>query len=429
MKVGFISAFALMVTNFFMHEARFAEMESMLTFFVTGSIFFFFKGYYNRSRAAVWFSLCWLMMGFGIITKGPFALTFPLIPIAGYLWIYREKKLLVQKQFLFGIIFFLLVTLPWPIAVLKYYPHYLILVAGETIGRTITGFAHREPFYYYFTELAAALFPWIFFLPFSIALIYSKKLVSWKRNNIFLLIWVFGNIVFLSLSKSKRDYYMYPVTPAVALIIGSTWQVFWNKLKTKIKDKQSGCKKGLFAAGALFAGAALANHNAFAVNFPGIHFPKAVPFLLFAGTGMMAVVCAKAVFRRVSTEIITFISIAVLMLMSHYIYFTYTVPIRNLEDSGKGFYLHASKIVEPAVPLGFYCPYENYAFTFYASRPVETLKDKNELENFMSSNETRYVVMSKKNLKKLQPVSWKIRLTSDFSEHKSWGGYVLLCNR
>ncbi len=428
-KAGFISAFALMTANFFMHEARYAEMESMLTFFVIGSIFFFFKGYNDRPRATAWFSLCWLMMGLGMITKGPFALTFPLIPITGYLWIHKEKKLLIRKPFLFGIIFFLAVTLPWPIAVLKYYPQYLVLVFEETIGRTITGFAHREPLYYYFTQLDSTLFPWIFFLPFSIVLIYSKKLISWKRNNMFLLIWIFGNIIFLSLSKSKRDYYLYPVTPAVALLIGSTWQAFWEKVKTKVKDKQSICKKGLFAAGALFTGVACAIDNTFALNFPEMHFPKAAPFLLFAGTGLMAVVCAKAVFRHISIEKISFTCIIILMLMSHYIYFTYTVPIRNSEDSGKGFYLHTSNIIDNAIPLGFYCPYENYAFTFYASRPIVTLKDRSKLEKFMSSDETRYVVMSKRNLKKLQPLPWKIKLTSDYSEHRSWRGYVLLYNR
>jgi 4-amino-4-deoxy-L-arabinose transferase-like glycosyltransferase len=426
---GFVSAFALIVTNFFMHEARYAEMESMLTFFITGAIFFFFKGYYNRFRSTIWFSLFWLMMGFGMITKGPFALTFPLIPIIGYLWVYKEKKILIQKQFLTGILFFILLTLPWPIAVLKNYPQYLTLIFGETIGRTITGFAHREPFYYYFTQLDETLFPWIFFLPFSIVAIYSKKLASWKSRNIFLLFWVFGNLLFLTLSLSKRDYYLYSITPAIALITGSTWNLLWEKIKIKAGNKQVILKRAVFGAGGVLAGAACLLDNTFAVNFPEMHFPKTAPLLLFAGSGMIAVVCAKALLKHIVIEKIVFTVIVMLMLLSHYIYFTYTVPIRNLEDSRKGFYLHASKVVALDSPLGFYCPYENYAFTFYASRPIVTLKNQNELTDFMDSDKTCYVVMSKRNLKKLPQLPWQIKLTSEFSEHKSWRGYVLLCNR
>ncbi|MCX5904190.1 MAG: phospholipid carrier-dependent glycosyltransferase, partial [Proteobacteria bacterium] len=43
-KTGFYSALALMVTNIFIDQSRYAEMESMLSFFITSSIYFFCRG-------------------------------------------------------------------------------------------------------------------------------------------------------------------------------------------------------------------------------------------------------------------------------------------------------------------------------------------------------------------------------------------------
>ena len=49
-RIGFLAAFALLATNFFMHQARYAELEGMLTFFITASIYFFFKKDPRKAR-------------------------------------------------------------------------------------------------------------------------------------------------------------------------------------------------------------------------------------------------------------------------------------------------------------------------------------------------------------------------------------------
>lgn len=104
-RTAFFSAFALICTNFFMHQARYAELESVLTFFVTASIYCFLKGFREPSRARTWFALFFTMMGLGMMTKGPFALTFPLIPIIGHLLLYGGTGIPGRKAFLQGILF------------------------------------------------------------------------------------------------------------------------------------------------------------------------------------------------------------------------------------------------------------------------------------------------------------------------------------
>ena len=56
-RVGFWSALCLMVTNIFVAQARYVEMESMLTFFIVLSIYCFLRGYREPRRALFWFIL------------------------------------------------------------------------------------------------------------------------------------------------------------------------------------------------------------------------------------------------------------------------------------------------------------------------------------------------------------------------------------
>lgn len=428
-KVGFCSALILMVTNIFMDQVRYAEMESMLTLYITGSIYFFFRGYREPKRAKIWFSLFFVMMGLGTMTKGPFAFTFPLIPIIAYLCIYRDKKILISRSFLFGLIFFFIIMFPWLFLILKAHPKFALIVIQETIGRVATGFAHKRPFYYYFENMGGILFPWIFFLPFSIVIALSKKLEHWKKGNVFLILWFLGNIIFLSLSKSKRDFYLLPVTPGIALLIGATWEVIWHWAGEKIGYAPTIVQRICFGAGAVLIGISFATGDPFSFNIPGTHFPHTAPFLLFAGMSLLLVAGTKRFFPLLSTHKISLTTLIVLTLTCYYLYFTYTVPLRNVNDSGKHFYILASRMIDPLEPLAYCGSYENYTFSFYANRPVITLSKKEDVYTFMSSQEKRYLVLTERNFKKFPEITWKVKLKSKYSEHRSWGGYLLLVNQ
>lgn len=428
-EAGFISAFALLATNFFMHQARYAELECMLTFFVTAALYFFVKGYKNPARSTLWYCLFFAMMGLGMMTKGPFAMTFPLIPIIGFLVIYKEKKLLIRRSFLSGLFFFLIIVLPWPLVVLKYYPDFLKLVIWETAIRAATGFVHREPFQFYFLEAVKVFFPWVFFLPFSLWLAFSKRLVAVRKETAFLLLWFLGNLLFISLLKSKRDYYLFPITPAVALLIGATWLPLWAWIKEKAGDKKVLCQRAAFLAGSVCAGLSFMKDTPFAVNIPEMHSLNSAPLLLFIGAGMMAAALVKAVAPSAAAARTVFALTVVLMLLVHFMYFTCTVPRRNVEDSGEIFYKTVARLVGPKAPLGFCWSNENYTFTFYAHRQLTTLKEQKEIDAFMASPEKTYLVMRRKNYNALPSPAWRVVYQTDFAEHDSWKGYVLLCNK
>jgi hypothetical protein len=87
-----------------------------------------------------------------------------------------------------------------------------------------------------------------------------------------------------------------------------------------------------------------------------------------------------------------------------------------------------ANVVKPDEKLAYYGDNENYTFSFYSRRPIVTIKDKNSLYAYMSAAEKRYLVLTEKFYKKLAQAAWKVKVTGAFSEHDSWGGYVLLSN-
>lgn len=428
-RVAFLSAFALIATNFFMHQARYAELEGMLSFFIAASLFFFMKGYKDTQRQGLWFGLFFVMTGLGMMTKGPFAMTFPFIAILGLLLFTRNMKLLKSKAFLRGIIPYLIIVLPWPLFIMKDKPAFIGLVLWETVFRAATGFVHREPFPFYFTELPRVLFPWIAVLPFAVWIACSQRLRSKRNELVFLLFWFLGNLLFLSVLKSKRDYYLFPITPAVALLIGATWQPLWLWLREKTAARGALLTRCGFCAGALLAGVSFVLGNPFEVNIPEMHSLNFSPLLFFSGVGIMAAVCLSALLKKAEAGMVVFGTIVSIMLIIHFLYFTYSVPIRNLEDSGKLFYQAAAHIVPKKSSLAFGWSNENYTFTFYAHRPLTTIKKEEEIADYMASPDKVYLVMRKVRYLKNAPLPWRVVYETPYAEHDGWQGYILLCNK
>ena len=428
--IGFIAALMLLVTNIFVSEARYAEMESMLTFFITAALYCFFKGYYDTKRDTVWFTIFFILMSLGTMTKGPFAFTFPLIPVIAYLFIYKELGLLIKKSFVSGIKFFFIILLPWVLVIVWLYPKFALVVIGETVARFYTeGYGHIEPFYYYLGAMVTTMFPWIFFLPLSLWVAFSDRLRSVRKENVFLILWIFGNLLFLSFSKAKRDFYLTPLAPAVALLIGSTWEAIGEWFREKLPYNKIRLQRFCFITGAVLSGIAFTAGNPFSVNFPGKRFPDIATFLFFTGLCFMLVSLSRALMPSVTAAKTAFAAIVALVLVSQYLYLSFTVPIKNAYDSGANFYKALPALVKPEAPLAFFGTYDNYALSFYAHRPVIYLTTKDKVLPYMAAREKRYLVLSEKFLDKFPYVPWKVKFQGMYSEHTSWGGYRLVCNQ
>lgn len=162
------------------------------------------------------------VLGLGFQTKGPVAL---LLPSLGIAWVYlrspRPRPRFPRAALFLGVAAFLVFGVGWFMALwVRLGPqplaHFFLRenlerFAGETYD------AGRAPWYYLVTYLAEGL-PWSLFLPIA-----AWRLLRGGASGFgsrLLLVWMGLMAVPLSLSRGKIDYYLLPLYPAAALVVG-----------------------------------------------------------------------------------------------------------------------------------------------------------------------------------------------------------------
>jgi 4-amino-4-deoxy-L-arabinose transferase-like glycosyltransferase len=85
------------------------------------------------------------------------------------------------------------------------------------VQRYTDGLGHREPFYYYFTTLPVDVLPWtIFALPALFACRWNRTVLK-QPIPLLLTLWFILIFLFFTASDTKRDLYLLPLLPVVAL--------------------------------------------------------------------------------------------------------------------------------------------------------------------------------------------------------------------
>ena len=306
-KVGFWAAIALSASVMFSIEARAATPDSPLIFFVALSLYLWAHGTFQRCETAevplqlrvanryypkeLWRIVAiYLVMGVGVLMKGPLACVVPTAIIGMFLLIKRLPSLpdLPPPQKFYekcGRYFYLALRPFFPIHFLKTVwfmrpftamlaiavvalPWYL-LVGWKTGWFTPGGYLYNflyvnnfqrstEPFdgrsnlllynplYFYPVSILVCFFPWsIFAIPavWESVKQYRAK-TSWNDGLLFLFCWALVWVGCFSVAVTKLPSYIVPMYPAFALLIGiyiyhwlegkTLVSLHWNKIAMNI---------------------------------------------------------------------------------------------------------------------------------------------------------------------------------------------------
>jgi 4-amino-4-deoxy-L-arabinose transferase-like glycosyltransferase len=240
---GLLAALVLALSPLFFAFARFATPDPALAFFFTAAMACFYAGTHSSAIAdgikGRWIVAAVLMLALGTLTKGPVALLLG-VAIAMF-WLFAEGRSgdLFRMPWVKCIASYLALTMPWFILVARRNPGFVhFFVIHEHIQRYVESTEHSWGPWFYIPITIAGMWPWFFFIPFSLSKFphvflvraRGKKTVAALPVTIkseddnqgpalhLLIIWFAVFLIFFSIPRSKLGEYILPGLPPLAIL-------------------------------------------------------------------------------------------------------------------------------------------------------------------------------------------------------------------
>lgn len=379
-QTAFRAGLLLLFTAQFTLQAKTAQIDALVTFFITLGLYGFLR-FLQCGDGWRWYYLGWFAAGLGIITKGVGIIAaLVLIPAIWTHW-QQLKRATIQDWLkgLAGPLCMLAAISLWLVPMLIsvavhdnpiYTAYRDNILFRQTVTRYANAWHHVKPFWYYLTDVIPA-----FWLPLSLLLPWlvwrAAQAVKAGDNTRILLVGYFLLVLlFFSCSGGKRGVYITPDTIPLALLTAS-WlpellQRIWPKrllqgLAWLLSLLFLGLAIGLLVSPQLAAKTAELSHN---------------PWALGMSIGLLGLLLNLWLRREPLCACLATLA----LIWLHYSFWLY--PILNDVRTPKGIMAEARQIVPEQDPLLI----ENFReqFLLFSARPVEhwpyQMSDEDELK-------------------------------------------------
>lgn len=213
------------------HAGLSGDYDAGASFFLTLSLLLFLLFYKNRYRRFLYLSMA--SVGLGVMYKSFIPGLLPLVVIFIFLLFSKDKKLLFNpKILLYSFLIIIGIVSPWLIARSAVDTSFISKLIGVDYWNRLTSAVddHGEPFWFYITQMKNGFYPWLYFLPFGLILLFKNYFKDRNENSIFLLIWFFTIFLIFSVAQTKNYWYILPTFPVMALIVASFWIMLLEKV-------------------------------------------------------------------------------------------------------------------------------------------------------------------------------------------------------
>jgi 4-amino-4-deoxy-L-arabinose transferase-like glycosyltransferase len=171
----------------------------------------------NPRSQGRWMLLCWAAMALATLSKGLVGLVIPGATLVIYSLWQRDFAIWRQLQWLRGMALFLLIAVPWFVAVSLRNPGFAeFFFIHEHFARYTSEVHKRGGGWWYFVPLLlVGLMPWTSALPWLLDPGNDPR----RRMRALLIAWAAFVLLFFSLSGSKLPSYILPMFPTLALLV------------------------------------------------------------------------------------------------------------------------------------------------------------------------------------------------------------------
>ena len=396
-RVGAIAAMVLATSFRIIWEARWAHIDLLFGFFFLLSIYFAARTLLRRGGPNE-ILLAYVFMALATLAKGLIGVALPGLLFISLLIARRDWSLLRAAKLPHGIAIFVLVAAPW---------FYLVNRASggqwlsdfiyiHHLQRYTAGVGHRQPFYYYFTTLPADFLPWTAFLIPALTTHRDYRRI-WRQPQVqFSLLWFLAVFVFFTASDTKRDLYLLPLLPTLALLVAH----YLSDLAARNVPANS---LYLWTASLFFGLVALAG-----LALPVVaRFTRADAFwpvlpssMVLAAGGIVTVV-----FILRGRPIVAAISISAMMMLTSSTVSLWIFPYLETFKSHRQFSLEINRRVPPAAPLYVFADTMN-DFNYYTQRAkIPVLTMPGEIERLRGGAEKSYLLVKERSLRQLPAIA------------------------
>jgi 4-amino-4-deoxy-L-arabinose transferase-like glycosyltransferase len=256
-QTALFAVLVLVFTPQFLLQGKAGQIDALVTFWITLGCYGLLRHFFTGPHWG-WYFTAWAAMALGIMTKGvgflPLLMLLPLAlwtknPGQGGARLWRWK-LAAGVLVMAATVALWLGPMLWQVhsigtdTMVAYRNDLLFRQTGE---RFVNAWHHVKPWHYFFSQaIPVVWFPLpvlllVFFKPLLAALREDRRLKV-------LLAWVGLVLLFFSISSGKREVYIFPALPMLALVVGVLW--------TKVREQGLGGRTSAFFQWFLYALAA-----------------------------------------------------------------------------------------------------------------------------------------------------------------------------
>jgi len=219
-NAGLWAGLSLLTFLLFVYEGNSSRPDVMFTLTIAAGMFSYASGT-GGSGNSLKRMLAFVFFGLAMLSKGPLGLLLPGLVLVIWLGLQRDWRRILELAPLALIA--LLVYGAWYLANAQAmgWENMFAEFYAQNFERFLTSEnrGHGQPWYYYIRNFWLDFSPWSWLFPPAAWWIYRSE--KWREPKIQLaLLWFVIFLAFLSLAATKRQLYLLPAFPAVALLFG-----------------------------------------------------------------------------------------------------------------------------------------------------------------------------------------------------------------
>lgn len=236
-RTGLISAILLGSTYGFIFWGRNAQVEMTNAGIILLALWYFMR--HKSDQGHTWIFVLGIIMAIGSHMKGLPAFIIPVFCIIVRSMVKRDWSWLPPIKILIPAIvlsagIFLCLFLAASVSSSSWEPFQLAW--KENVVRLFQPYDHKAPFYLYCYRIFDLAAPWSLFLPLTLFALWKDR--GHRKTQLSDILLFFGTIfLFFTLAGTRRPYYLLPILPFVAILVGDFLAHFLDRDLTPALDR------------------------------------------------------------------------------------------------------------------------------------------------------------------------------------------------